>query len=55
MRFQQIKLRSWTAIVEAFLVHMTARNPYHFTIELPEPPTDSDVELFNRLVGRSRP
>jgi hypothetical protein len=39
-------------IAEVFAVHKTAKNPYHFTIELPEPVTDSVADTFNRLFGR---
>jgi hypothetical protein len=39
--------------VEAhFVVHKTGRNPFHYTIELPEPVTDSVAERFNALFGR---
>ncbi len=39
-------------VTEVFAVHKTAKNPYQFTIELPEPVTDSVVDTFNRLFGR---
>jgi hypothetical protein len=42
-------------VTEVFAVHKTAKNPYHFTVELPEPVTDSVVDTFNRLFGRSKP
>jgi RHS repeat-associated protein len=39
-------------VEEHFPVHKTGKNPYHYTVELPKPVTETVAELFNRLFGR---
>src|SRR3954468_19142910 len=38
-----------------FVVHKTGRNPFHYTIELPDLVTDRVAGLFNALFGRPKP
>jgi hypothetical protein len=39
-------------VEEHFNVYNTGRNPFHRTVELPEPVTPEVADLFNSLFGR---
>lgn len=41
-------------VVRFFAIHKTGRNPYHVTVELPDPITDDTATTFNELSGRTR-
>src|SRR4051794_40495397 len=48
-------MRASLAEVEAyFRVIKTGGNPYHYTVELPDPLTNEAASKFNRLFGRTR-
>jgi hypothetical protein len=40
-------------VEEKFALHKTGVNPFHFTIELPKPVTQSVADLFNGLFSRA--